>query len=141
MQMHLVSIWIPRPLCSRFLSRLAFSIYLSIFNLEVYTKVNQTEQNYLYRIQISEDHHNKCDYFTRLIARRISSNDHPGPPGTISAQTSSGTASSWPSKLQLGLGSDLIHSKSSTWHHRSSESGPSWSSAYIENCISISYRV
>jgi hypothetical protein len=70
------------------------------------------------------------------MACRISSSDQPGPPGTISAQTSSGTASLGSRRLQLGLGSGLIHLKSSTWLQRSSWSGRSWWKAWKSNWAS-----
>ena len=53
----------------------------------------------------------------------MSSSDQQGPPGTISAHTSSETAALDSKILQLGLGSGLIHLKSSTWSHLSWLSG------------------
>lgn len=52
-----------------------------------------------------------------LTAFKISSSDHPGPPGTMSLQTSSTMRFSGSRMLQFGLCSSLIQLKSSTWSY------------------------
>jgi hypothetical protein len=58
-------------------------------------------------------------HFDTFTALSMSSRDQPGPPGTTSLHVSSVMMSSGERRLQLGLGVDLSHLKSSIWDQES----------------------